>query len=79
MNSFSTFGNRSRNFSPRRMAKNKGKYKEKRATYNASTNWNRNNNGNFPFLGHRRFEKGTMSKASKKSKSKTKKVKNKTD
>jgi hypothetical protein len=81
MNSFSTFGNRSRNFSPRRMAKNKGKYKEKRGAHNASTNYNRNNDGMFPFLGYRRFEKGTMSKASKrsKSKSKTKKVKNKTD
>ena len=80
MNSFSTFGNRSRNFSPRRMAKNKGKYKEKRGTYNASTNFNRNNDGMFPFLGYKRFEKGTMSKASKKSKrSKTKKVKNKAD
>lgn len=81
MNSFSTFGNRSRNFSPRRMAKNKGKYKEKRGAHNASTNYNRNNDGMFPFLGYRRFEKGTMSKGSKrsKSKSKTKKVKNKTD
>jgi hypothetical protein len=79
MNSFSTFGNRSRNFSPRRMAKNKGKYKEKRGTYNASTNYNRNNDGMFPFLGFRRFEKGTMSKGSKRSKSKTKKTKNKKD
>ena len=79
MNSFSTFGNRSRNFSPRRMAKNKGMYKEKRGAHNASTNYNRNNDGMFPFLGHRRLERGTMSKGSKRSKSKTKKVKNKTD
>jgi len=60
------------------MARNKGKYKEKRGTYNASTNYNRNNDGMFPFLGFRRFEKGTMSKGSKRSKSKTKR-KNKKD
>ena len=65
----SNFGSRRGSFSSK---------KSTRPLFNAGPNWNRNNNGNFPFLGYRRFEKGTMSKGSKRSKSKTKR-KNKTD
>jgi hypothetical protein len=63
------------------MAKNKGKYKEK-DPYNQSHDMNRNNRSiEYPAIGSKRFENGTMSKKSKRSrsKSKTRKVKNKTD
>lgn len=75
-NSNGILSNLSSNFGSRR-----GSFSSKKSTrplFNAGPNWNRNNNGNFPFLGYRRFEKGTMSKGSKRSKSKTKR-KNKTD
>jgi hypothetical protein len=61
------------------MAKNKGKYKEK-DPYNQSHGMNRNNRSiEYPAIGSKRFENGTMSKKSKRSKSKTRKVKNKAD